>query len=158
MNPDGSGQVNLCRNAAIDLYPAFSPDGRKITFPSDRDGNREIYVMNADGSAQTRLTNDPASDYCPSWSPDGTRIAFHSNRNTTSSDIYVMNADGSGVKQVTQSPASDFNPQWAPDGSEIVFQCNRARSPKFDVAYVGFDGGKEFRVTQIAGDHTVPDW
>jgi Tol biopolymer transport system component len=62
------------------------------------------------------------------------------------------------VRQVTRSPASDFNPQWAPDGSEIVFQSSRARSPKFDVFYVGVDDGKEFRVTQLPGNHTVPDW
>ena len=41
----------------------------KIAFTSDRDGNREIYVMNADGSNQTRLTYDPGIDDSPSWSP-----------------------------------------------------------------------------------------
>ena len=44
-----------------DFYPSFSPDGSKIAFSSDRDGNYEIYVMNADGSNQTRLTNNPAT-------------------------------------------------------------------------------------------------
>jgi TolB protein len=39
-----------------------------ITFVSDRNGNREIYVMNADGSRQTRLTNNPAMDLYPAWS------------------------------------------------------------------------------------------
>ena len=41
----------------------------KIVFTSDRDGNREIYVMNADGSDATRLTTDPGFDSSPSWSP-----------------------------------------------------------------------------------------
>jgi len=53
-----------------DFEPAWSPDGNKIAFVSDRDGNREIYFMNAGGSGQTRLTNDPASDLGPAWSPN----------------------------------------------------------------------------------------
>jgi len=56
MNSDGSGQTRLTDNNAADFGPSWSPDGTKITFVSERDGNREIYVMNADGSGQTRLT------------------------------------------------------------------------------------------------------
>jgi hypothetical protein len=40
----------------------FSPDGSKIAFVYDRDGNGKIYIINIDGSGQTRLTNNPAED------------------------------------------------------------------------------------------------
>ncbi len=69
MNADGSGQRNLTRNKANDDYPAWSPDGRRIAFSSDRDGNYEVYVMNADGSGQRRLTRNKADDYSAAWSP-----------------------------------------------------------------------------------------
>jgi Tol biopolymer transport system component len=50
MNTDGTGQTDLTKNAASDQLPAWSPDGSKIAFESDRDGSAsEIYVMNADG-------------------------------------------------------------------------------------------------------------
>lgn len=49
--------------------PAWSPDGTKIAFQSDRDGNFEIYVMDADGSRPVNLTKDPARDAAPAWKP-----------------------------------------------------------------------------------------
>jgi len=69
MNADGGAPTRLTKNTAVDQSPAWSRDGRRIAFTSDRDGNREIYVMNADGSGQTRLTHDPAEDDTPSWRP-----------------------------------------------------------------------------------------
>jgi Tol biopolymer transport system component len=69
LNADGSGVARLTNNSAEDRSPSWSPDGTRITFDSDRDGNREIYVMNADGSGQTNLTNSPTRDAFPSWGP-----------------------------------------------------------------------------------------
>ena len=64
MNTDGSGQRTLTRSTltrsravAFIPQPAWSPDGRKILFVSDRDGLEAVYVMNADGSRQRRLTS-----------------------------------------------------------------------------------------------------
>ncbi len=56
MNANGSGQRSLTRNPATDADPAWSPDGRKIAFVSNRGGTYEVYVMNPDGSGQQRLT------------------------------------------------------------------------------------------------------
>ena len=70
MNPDGTDQRRLTYSPALDLLPSWSPDGRKIAFPSlsQREGN-EIYVMNADGTNQRNLTNNPAEDTNAFWSP-----------------------------------------------------------------------------------------
>ena len=88
--------------------PTWSPDGTKIAFSSDRDGNREIYVMGADGSNPTRLTNNLYDDYVPAWSPDGTKIAF-----TSSGGIYVMNPDGSEQTRLTYNlETSGSDPAW----------------------------------------------
>ena len=73
MNADGTAQTRLTNNAAIDDGPAWSPDGTKIAFTSNRDGNDEIYVMNADGTGQTRLTNNAADDSSPPGPPTARR-------------------------------------------------------------------------------------
>ena len=70
-------------------WPTWSPDGRRIAFTSNRDGNYEIYIMNADGTGQSNVTNHPASDNYPAWSPDGHKLAFISNRGG-GYDIYVV--------------------------------------------------------------------
>src|SRR5918992_547253 len=109
---DGSGQTNISNNPAREYYPGWSPDGEKIAFTSDRDGNTEIYVMNADdGTNTTRLTHISAIDDEPRWSPDGKKIAFVSTRDQISTEIYVMNADdGSGQTRLTYNSATDSHP------------------------------------------------
>ncbi len=62
-------QRNLTNNPALDSSPSWSPDGNRIAFYSERDGNYEIYVMNTDGTGQRNLTNNPAWDSSLFWSP-----------------------------------------------------------------------------------------
>jgi hypothetical protein len=80
-----------------DTDPAWSPDGKRIAFASNRDGNWEIYVVNANGGPITRLTDHPETDSSPLWCPDGRHIVFQSRRDGFSG-LYVMNADGTGVR------------------------------------------------------------
>ena len=122
INSNGTGSTRLTLDPASDVDPAWSPDGTKIAFQSDRDGHAEIYVMNADGSNAVRLTNDAAYDAEPAWSPDGTKIAFTSER-TGNLEIFVMNADGSGVTQLTSAGNGErhSHPAWYPDGRKIAF-------------------------------------
>jgi Tol biopolymer transport system component len=125
-NENGDNQTNLTNNPAIDSQPAWSPDGTKIAFQSDRDGNnRQVYVMDADGTDPVNLTNNAAAyDGYPNWFPDGTKIAFARSIDNNA-DIYVMNADGSEQKRLTKEAAQDYNPAWSPDGKKIAFGTNR---------------------------------
>jgi TolB protein len=116
IEPDGKNQTRLSKQQVWTADPAWSPDGKKIAYAFDKDGNFdvtvnwEIYVMDADGSNVKRLTDNPAYDRWPTWAPDGTKIAFTSDRDGGKYNIYVMNADGSNVKRLTYT--SGMMPSW----------------------------------------------
>lgn len=68
VNPDGTGLTQLTAQGNNE-DPSFSPDGRFITFTSDRDGAKGIYIMRSNGEAQKRITPRKMRAYFPRWSP-----------------------------------------------------------------------------------------
>jgi len=159
MNADGQSAARLTSNSASASYgqAAWSPDGTRIAFKSERDGigNAEIYVMSADGSGVSRLTNNPAFDGRPAWSPDGTKLAFQSGRDGNI-EVYVMNADGSGVVRLTDNPAFDGEPAWSPDGTKIAFQSER--DGQDEIYVMNADGSGVTRITNNQAADADPAW
>jgi len=155
MRSDGSDPQRLTSNDANDTVPAWSPDGRKVLFESDRDGNGEIYVMNSDGNKQVNLTNHPAEDGTPSWSPDGSMIAFSSYRDGNW-EIYLMERDGSNPVRLTYDDASDYAPVWSPDGSRIVFVSKR--DGNWEIYVMKADGADPLRLTEEEATDFAPVW
>jgi Tol biopolymer transport system component len=92
---DGTGVAQLTYDLS-DANPEASPDGKKVAFMSQRDGNWEIYVVDLDGTVK-RLTTNGANDGLPIWSPDGQTIAFASDRDGEWA-IWAMNPDGSNQR------------------------------------------------------------
>jgi len=70
---DGSSQKRLTRKSAIDTFPVWSPDGKKIAFTRSGNGSFEVYVMKArpegERNRPRNLTQNPAIDYLPDWQP-----------------------------------------------------------------------------------------
>jgi Tol biopolymer transport system component len=100
--------------------PAWSPDGSKIAFVSDRDGNKEIYVMDANGSDQQRLTYNSSDDIEPDWSPDGSKIVFSSNR-SGNYDVCIMGADGNQQVRLTRHSWDETAPAWRYNEDNILY-------------------------------------
>lgn len=134
---------------------AVSPDGQRIAFVSDQDGNKEIYVMNGDGTGRMRLTYNATPDLWPAWSPDGARIAFDSERDGNR-EIYIMDADGSHLYRVTNHWAADGGPTWSPDGTRFVFHSNR--DGNHEIYAMKIDGSEIRRLTDHPADEWAPTW
>ena len=69
VSPDGSGLTQLTSQGNNE-DPSFSPDGRYISFVSDRDGVKGVYIMRANGESQQRITPRTMKAYAPRWSPN----------------------------------------------------------------------------------------
>jgi TolB protein len=115
------GDISLQRltdNDTSDGFPAWSPDGTRLVFMSQSDGNREIYIMDNDGSNQQRLTNNDVDDSFPRWSPDGQHIIFVTATvysGVHSTDLAIMSADGTNLRLLTRTPMiEEASPSWRP--------------------------------------------
>ncbi|HTI05676.1 MAG TPA: Ig-like domain-containing protein [Gemmatimonadales bacterium] len=138
-------KIGAAADTASASEPAFSPDGSRIAFVSQRDGNAEIYVMNADGSGATRLSNDPQADGHPVFTADGLTIVFHSARTAGKQQIWAINVDGSGTAQLTKDSVS-FAPTVSPDGQTIAYVSSRNKDT--DIWLMGRDGTNQRQFTR----------
>ncbi|MGA9351671.1 MAG: hypothetical protein WBW48_23095 [Anaerolineae bacterium] len=89
----------MCTADPRDIGLAWSPDGTKIAYMSDHDGNWEVYTVGVPFPEVRRLTINDANDGLPAWSPDGQYIAFVSDRDGTWA-LYLMKPDGSDQTKV----------------------------------------------------------
>jgi Tol biopolymer transport system component/DNA-binding winged helix-turn-helix (wHTH) protein len=110
----------LIVSSAEQESPSISPDGRKIAFESNRNGNLEIWVCDVDGSNVLQLTSFGVQTGTPRWSPDGGLIAFDS-RLGGQSNLYTVDPAG-GIPAKLNIDVSDSSmPSWSPDGKWIYF-------------------------------------
>jgi TolB protein len=144
---------NPTKRVGSNFLPMFSPDGTRMAFMSNRDGNPEIYVMNVDGSAVRRITNHPAGDSSPTWSPTGTQIAFTSDRSGTP-QIYIVGADGLNLRRLTNESYAD-RPTWSPAPfNEIAFAARTG--PGYDIKIYDLATGMTRQITFGEGTNESP--
>jgi Tol biopolymer transport system component len=142
--------VRLIASTREERDPAYSPDGKRIAFMSDRSGACEIWVCASDGSNPVQLTalGGPIV-FGPKWSPDGQNIAFAALRERNA-DLYVVSANGGPPRRITTHPARDGWPYWSRDGQSLYFRSNRTSTG--DIWKMPAKGGEAVRITRDGGD------
>jgi Tol biopolymer transport system component len=113
--------VPFMASTRSEIRPAYSSDGTRIAFESDRTGNEEIWTSNADGSRALQLTSfGNAHAGSPRWSPDDRKIAFDSNA-AGKWDVYVVPSQGGKPVRFTEGSGSSIRPSWSHDGKWIYY-------------------------------------
>ena len=145
----------LIDDFADDSFPVFSPDGDKILFQSNRDGNYNLYTINPDGSDLTQLTDSAQADTYATWSPDGSQIAFQTKRDGNK-EIYVMNADGSDQTRLTHNEVDDQFPAWSPNGDHILY--TEDVDNVFQLFIMNADSSNQRQLTNGSESYAFPAW
>ena len=144
----------LTLDAGLQTDPAFSPDGRRLAFASNRAGNFDIWVQPVEGGDPIQLTNDPADDTQPDWSPDGNWIIFRSER--TWVDAASQRSAGGLFRvfvpdrRVERIATPGYYPRVSPDGRRIAFNSSAFMSAAFYLASADGSGA-----SRIAGAPSV---
>ncbi|HEY0060731.1 MAG TPA: hypothetical protein VGC21_01345 [Telluria sp.] len=163
---DGSGTRPLLSESWNNYNAALAPDGKWLTFTSEREGSADIYRMRMDGSRRELLVGGPAFDDQAALSPNGKQMAFVSDR-AGQPDIWIMNLKTRALTNLTQHAGGDFRPAWSPDGKWLAFSSDRDSSnPRLSfsilhstsIYVIGADGKGLRRIGKTGEFEGSPSW
>ena len=137
--------------------PPTLPDNVWISYNSDLNGNRDIFLLNPTTGENREIITDSSHDKVGTWSPDGKFLAFESNRNSTMYyQIYLFNNEQGAITRLTELPeCSNWAPAWSPDGKKIAFYSN-CENDKRDIYMMNRDGSGRKKLTSGPGENKFP--
>jgi Tol biopolymer transport system component len=142
----------LTRGQGRDRQPAYSPDGARVLFSSNRSGNVDLWTVDRSTGVLQQLTDDRANDWDPAFTPDGRHILWSSDR-SGNMEIWMAAADGSRARQITHDGVDAENPTMTPDLQWIVYASANDRG--LGVWKIRSDGSDATHLLETAG--VVPE-
>jgi len=118
--PLAGGDPRLVTENGPSYLHGWSPDGERLAYCAERNGQYDIYTISVNGGPETQLTNLPGLDDGPEYSPDGRYIWFNSVR-TGLMQVWRMDADGSNQTQIVKEDANCWFPHVSPNGKWVVY-------------------------------------
>ena len=159
--PAEKGDVrNLSHSSgSAERDPAWSPDGKHVSYFSDKSGEYKLVIETQDGLTPPReiALEHPTHYYTPSWSPDSKKIVF----SDTNLRVWVMDVDAGKAKIVGNDPwmvpQRTLNPVWSPDSKWVAYS-SRLKSMYHAVFVSNVDTGETKQVTDGLADAVWPAW
>ena len=143
-----SPQRNLTRltyGAGLQTDVSWSPDGRRVAYAWNRDGNFDIWVQSIDGGDPTRVTSSQVDDRQPAWSPNGQRLVFRSEDD--GGGLFTVDVKGGPVRRIAPYGR---RPAWMPNGREVVFVDSDSPHAAFIVAADGGEAPRRILETELS--------
>jgi Tol biopolymer transport system component len=150
LDTGSGGASRLSFNRWNDIYPVWSPDGKRIAFSSDRSGVYNLYAKPADGAGEeTLLLRSQLWNFAEDWSADGSLLAFTQRDPKTKGDVWLLDLATGQPRPVLRGDADELQPRLAPNGrffayasdesgrSEIYVQTLPPSAAKWQVSVAG---------------------
>jgi len=160
---DGNRPKQLTNDNTINLSPAWSPDGKWIsytTYQSKKDNPKSknpnlVMIDSASGKLKKGLQRLPGLNATAVWAPDGKRIALTLSKDQNS-EIYVLD-DNFKLTRLTWHFNIDTSPSWSPDGKKIVFTSDRAGIARPQIYIMDAVKGEKAGLKKIPSGSTYND-
>jgi len=174
---EGKIVKQLTHSKGYDAEATLSPDGKKMIYTSDKEGDIDLYIMDLENGTEKRVTNTLGYDGGAWFSPDGKKIIWRASRPKTEAEIkeykdflaenlvaptnmevFTANADGSDPKQVTQYGQANWAPAFMHDSKRIIFASNHEykRGFPFNLYTINGDGTNLQKISRDKGFDAFP--
>jgi tricorn protease len=159
--PAEKGDIRNLTNSSgsAERDPAWSPDGKFVSYFSDKSGEYRLYIEAQDGLTPPReiVLRNPKHYYTPSWSPDSKKIVF----SDTDLKVWVLDVASGQAKVVGNDPwmvpNRTLNPVWSPDSKWVAY-ASRLRSMYHAIFVSNVETGETKQVTDGLADAVSPAW
>jgi Tol biopolymer transport system component len=157
--PLAGGSPTLVTDKGPSYLHGWSPDGERLAYCAERNGQYDVYTISVNGGDETQLTDLPGLDDGPEYSPDGKYIWFNSVR-TGLMQVWRMETDGSNPTHVVHEDANCWFPHVSPDGKWVVYIVygkddvapgDHPANKNVELRLVTADGGESKTIIKLFG-------